>query len=479
MGLNVADVSCVIFYSYPLEASLTSIFRCLEVCCCSRVYVLSSLRRGDEVRDLCSLLNELIDDVEFIPLPIVPDVENSPERISDVINVLRGCDFLRGSKLCFVASAGSRLEVVSLAVLINRSLTDVTYVSFLWGPWVGTYYPFTPKPIQLTHVIHPGIECFMECRELPKWLTKLRKLLSKYGSELPVLRREVLNNQLIINSGLSSKCLSYGGSINSCEGLVIKFRLGSEEVINYELRDYCSWGDVVKATEELSKLVSELCVNYGTNDPKCSLTTTLINASGIRLLIIDDYVGSKELSGWVGYALIDLMRGLSNSVIIDTNVVYAGIHNYLHEDPGIARKLVIPLSTFVEMYEHQVHVGSDIYSNVRAELSKLLINELNYFKPLTKGDVVVTPSEVGIATTKEYIAVTSDRKAFTSLYRWLGREAVLTKSEAVAKVRFRSNEWSRKVSYSYYALTQLKALSKLLKPTMNRFRASLDVITSK
>ena len=470
---SLSNVSCVVFYSYPFEASLTGIFRSLELCCCSRVYVISSLRHRDEVSKLCELLNNLIDGIEFIALPIVPDVENTPERISEVMRVLKGLEALKG-RACFTASAGSRLEVASYSSLIRRSLTDVIYVSFLWGPWVGTYYPFAPKPIQVTHILHPGIESFRECGEGYLRLSKLSRLLSKYFSRLPRLRYEVLSNQLIINAGISSKCIDHEGINCRCGSLVIKLVFKGEELINYELSDYCSWSEVVKSTEELSKEVNELCINYGLGDLRCSLTTTLINVAGIRLLVIDDYVGT-ELSGLKGYSLTDAMELINDYLLIDTNVVYGGIHNYLHENPVLARKVVVPLSTYVEMYEHQVHVGNDSYRVVRAELSKLLINELSYFKPVIKEDVVVTPSEVGIATTKDYIAVTSDRRAFNNLYKWLGRKAILTKSEPVAKVKFKVNEWSRRVSYSYYAVTQLRALSKLLRNIMSKHGIYLEV----
>ncbi len=78
--------------------------------------------------------------VEFKALPIVPNVGSSPELINDEVTKLEGLGLGR-SLACFVVSTGSKLEVASMSLVLNRSYTDVTYISFLWGFLGGTYYP--------------------------------------------------------------------------------------------------------------------------------------------------------------------------------------------------------------------------------------------------------------------------------------------------------------------------------------------------
>ncbi len=467
--------SCIVFYSHPRESSLTAIFRSLEVCCCSRVYVVSSRRRGGEVKELLKVLKRLVPNVEFKALSIIPDVETDPKGISEVIKVLRNEPFIKEST-CFIASAGSRLEVASLSTVIRRELTDIIYVSFLWGPWRGTYYPFTPRPTQVAYVLHPGSELFSECSEGFLRLDGLVELLSM--EDVPVLRGEVLKSQLMINRDLSSKCLSTDGELSNCGRLRVAIRFRGRELVSAEVSDYCSWSDVIKLTEVLSSGADDVMSKYGLGSKEYAIVNTLLNVSGTKLLVIRDSIGS-DLRSYVGKALIELMRGYEGSLLIDTNVIYAGVHNYLHEEPRLASKLVVPLSTYVEMYDHQVHTDNDPYRVLRAEVSKLLINELSHFKPVVRRDVVVTPSEVGIATTKEYVAVTSDRRAFNNLYKLLGREAVLTESVPVAKVEFLSSEFSRRVAYSYYAIAQLRALGKLVSNSVRRLGIDVEVLISK
>ncbi len=462
--------SCVVFYSLPAEASKTAIARSLEICCCDVVYVISTLRHKEEVEALCRTLSKLVRDVEFKSLPVIPDVDRSPELIDEVTgkleNVVRS---FGGRALCFTASAGSRLEVASLSLLLNKELTDVIYISFLWGPWRGSYYPFTPKPVQLAHVLHRGPGTFEACtREVN--LNALSELLR--SEELPKLRREVLKTQLVINSELRSRCLSHGGL--DCPGVSVKVVYKGRECVSVEAENYCSWKDVVKLCTELSRAVDDLCSS--TRDGSlCNVLSTILNTSGIRLLVVDECVG-VDCSEYRNLALADAVGKLNDYVLVDTNVIYQGVHNYLYENPSLANSVLIPLSTYVELYEHQVHVDkSRLRTKVRAELSKLLIEELKYFKLKSEVRATATPSEVGIALIDEGIALTSDGRAYDSLYKWLGRRAVKTKLLSVGEVKFLDSEWGRMVSYGYYALAQLRALSKILGRVLSELGISIQV----
>jgi len=464
-------VSCVVFYSLPVEASKTAIIRGLETCCCEKVYVLSTSRHANQVKELCRLLNRLIRNVEFKALPIIPDVEESPELINEAVIRLKKLGLGR-EPTCFIASAGSRLEVVSMTLILDRSLTDVIYVSFLWGPWGGTYYPFTPKPIQLAHILHPGIEVFNSCT------TRLNVVGLEELLDLSVasrLRREVLKSQLIMNYELNTKCLAYEHSIScKCPKLRVSISYGGRELIGIEISDYCSWNEVIRLCNDLNREVTSLCDSVG-QDTLCSTLSTILNVSGIRLLTVKECMNVKYING-EGMALIDFLRGINDVTIIDTNLIYQGIHNYLYEYPTVSNIVSVPLSTYVELYDHQVHVSqANLYTEVRAELSKLLLDELNHFRPRTEVRATVRPSEVSIALIPEGVAVTSDRRAYERLYKWLGRKSVLTEPRPLSNVRFKSNERSRRVSYAYYSIAQLKALSKLLNSVLRRHRLSIDV----
>jgi len=464
-------VSCIVFYSLPIEASKTAIIRGLEVCCCKKVYVLSTSRHSNEVKELCRLLGRLIGGIEFKALPIIPDVEESPELINEVAVRLKELG-LGKEPACFIASAGSRLEVASMALILDRSLTDVIYVSFLWGPWGGTYYPFTPKPIQLVHILHPGIEAFNSCTTKLN-IRNLEDLLN--SSTTSRLRKEVLKSQLLMNYELNTKCVAHKNDIScKCPKLMVSISYGGRELISIEISDYCSWDEVIKLCSDLNREVTFLCDSVN-QDVLCSTLSTILNVSGIRLLTIKECMNVKCVNT-EGLALIDFLRDINDVIIIDTNLIYQGIHNYLYEHPMASNIVSIPLSTYVELYEHQVHASHmNLYAEVRAELSKLLLTELSYFKPRTEVRATVRPSEVSIALIPEGVAVTSDRKAYERLYKWLGRRSILTEPTSLSDVRFKSNERSRRVSYAYYSIAQLKALSKLLSNVLRKYRLSIDV----
>ncbi len=213
----------IVFYSYPEEASLTAIFRGYEVCSPSRIVILSSRRRGDELRGLVDRIGGVLRGVELDPRAVVPDVDTSLEeipRIADEVrrSVLRD-EGIRSAEICFVASAGSRLEVASISMVLDRERTRVLYVSFLWGPWKGAFYPYTPKPLEIVHEIHGcGTELrqFNAVHEPP-----LRDVLR--ASEL---RRAVLEAQFRFNKDLCcSPCYATIDGVDCrCRGLRIEFR---------------------------------------------------------------------------------------------------------------------------------------------------------------------------------------------------------------------------------------------------------------
>jgi hypothetical protein len=50
----------VVFYSVPVEASLSALFRSLEVCGGDRVFVVSTARRGSDAREVVSRVGQSV-----------------------------------------------------------------------------------------------------------------------------------------------------------------------------------------------------------------------------------------------------------------------------------------------------------------------------------------------------------------------------------------------------------------------------------
>ena len=115
------------------------------------------------------------------------------------------------------------------------------------------------------------------------------------------------------------------------------------------------------------------------------------------------------------------------------------------------------------------------YIKVRAELSKILFDELKYFRLKSEVRTTARLSEVGIALINEGIALTSDSRAYDSLYKWLTGKPVKTKLLSINEVKFLTNKWGRRVSYGHNALAQLRTLSKVLSRVLNELDLSIQV----
>ena len=239
----------LVFYSYPEESSLTAIFRGIEVCKPNKVVIMTSHRRCDDVRTLIDKLRKYYEgeSIEFLDYCSIPDVETSLSQIPSVIDRLRPLIKELEDDVYVVASAGSRLELASLSMIIDRSRTEVLYISFLFGPWSGTYYPYTPKPLQIVHEIHPlGKEL------IPGPYPRIRshgELLQQTTS----LRKAVLSTQYTINQLISdSRCIGTTDGIEcSCRGMDIRIFSGGVPKLDIHINDYCSYDEVVDKVIEL------------------------------------------------------------------------------------------------------------------------------------------------------------------------------------------------------------------------------------
>ncbi len=445
----------LIFYSFPIEASLTAIVRGIEVAKPNRVFIVASYRRCEEVSYIVNVLKNSYNDIEFVLRCSIPDVETSIEDIPKVIDVMKNLVNEIDDDIYFVASSGSRLEIASISMVLDRAKTEVLYISFIWGPWKGAFYPYTPKPLEIVHEIHPMDRGF-KLGSLPNGEV-LVKLL---GISIPRLRRETLFEQYGLNKHYSdSLCIATRDGIDcSCRGIEIGIMHGSSKKVDIEIYNYCSHEKVV---EGVSKLCEDLLDLEG-RIPEDVYSSLLLLAriSGVCILCVDEYEHDNQLKNVI---FIDAIRKLSRVVAIDTNIMYFGLQNQIYEDLEIFRRyLILPLCLYLEAYEHQAQ-GAKPYHKLRSAISSLLIEELNYWNFIRDDSIFHRPCEVGLAVTSRnrYIVATGDRKAYQRLFKMVGVESILATTRPINKIVFMQNEVSRKISYAYYALAQLKALTKI------------------
>jgi hypothetical protein len=247
MGVSqgVGSRCVVVFYSVPVEASLSALFRSLEVCGGDRVFVVSTARRGSDAREVVSMFGQSVG-VGAEPAPVFPDEDTAqPVEISRAVDIVKsvagGCE-----EVCVDVSSGSRLEVAAaVAAFTQLGSAKIFYTSFAWGPWKGLFYPLTPKPIQRVYFLAPRRGSLKPSTAVFQASAGDLLALAFAGSEL---RRRVAEAQYNTNKQLDSLCYADSEGFEcSCMGLEAVVYTGSAPAIRGEARDYCSWSDAVNA----------------------------------------------------------------------------------------------------------------------------------------------------------------------------------------------------------------------------------------
>ena len=98
MGVSqgVGSRCVVVFYSVPVEASLSALFRSLEVCGGDRVFIVSTARRGSDAREVVSRVGQSVG-VGAEPAPVFLDEDTAqPVEISRAVDIVKsvvgGCE---------------------------------------------------------------------------------------------------------------------------------------------------------------------------------------------------------------------------------------------------------------------------------------------------------------------------------------------------------------------------------------------------
>ncbi len=440
------------FVSYPIEASISAVARGIEILEeLEGVAIVSTSAWIDKVRALV----EAIESVglraraytEF-PDPLVNprgfSMDSASSYVKKVMSEL-------GGEACIAVSSGSRLEVaISVAEALGQ---PILYVSFGWGPWNGSFYPYTPRPIEIAYLAKGA-----RARERvePSIVEKLGKAFEGLLGErkVPRLRRLALSTQLEMNAAIPSPLVDgYGGE---CPSLKIKVGTKRGSCIA-TASSYCDPSEVVKAVSEVGKcLLEESGKSFdsltGSRDPVTSLATTVAEVSGI-LLLVDE---NNEL-------FVDSLpkfRASCSEVDVDTNVVFGGLHAQLYDKPSSVRDLLLPACVDLEIYRKLVEArGRE--ELLEATLGQLALEEVKSFGLPRDLEASSVPCEASLYVSKHSIA-TADRRAFERL---LSSKpcAKLLRLAPISEARMEPGYELRKASYAYYAVAQLGAIAKLFK----------------
>ena len=69
---------------------------------------------------------------------------------------------------------------------------------------------------------------------------------------------------------------------------------------------------------------------------------------------------------------------------------------------------------------------------------------------------------IALARKSDRLCITSDRNAYEKLFKTVKVGGILAKPSTIKETRFLKHEASRRTSYAYYAIAQLRALANRL-----------------
>ncbi|MCS7110926.1 MAG: hypothetical protein RMI45_05140 [Ignisphaera sp.] len=452
------DCAVVICLSDPIEAFLTALFRCLEVFGCSHVLVLTTRSRERDAVLLIDAARSLLPSwVEVGVKPVFPE----PTDLSSLEGLVEGLWRLvrdLGRRVVIATFSGSRLEVSSTVLAASRAREDVVlvYTPFFWGPWSGLFYPFTPKPLEPVAILHPDAETVLRAfpHVSPSAPVQERGegLLNTLGGGASQLRRLIARSQLRLNTSYATSSVVHPVDMRCC-GLKISLYINGAERASVEIRDYCSYGEVIDAVDGLGQQVLDLSQAPLSEEVRRSVEL-LAKFSSILLLTAEECTFS--CGDPRGLLLIDFLATLQRNegVLVDTNVIYSSLHTQLYE---YRAALEVPLCAYVELLRHRTHYREG-YGELRSAVAQLAIDEIKALALPMNHTASQEPCEVGIALANR-AAITCDHTAYTQLFQTLGARAVLAAPRSLKQVRFARREDARRAAYAYYAVAQLRAIA--------------------
>ncbi|HIQ29593.1 MAG TPA: hypothetical protein EYH45_03415 [Candidatus Caldiarchaeum subterraneum] len=212
-----------------------------------------------------------------------------------------------------VVSPASRRGAASLAMACIARLSgrkmDITHVHFHWGEWGGLAYPYTPRRLEpVVSMYAGGREFSQEIRNAAEHTVNLEDNESpRWGMKLPPLRRCIAELARRINVKNNSPYRKPSTTTPEAK-ILVEAKIADKEAVAeanlYNINDIASL--LSKISEKILKVNNE------------------------HLHEILAWSGCAELKGtkYKPLEAIDLREPYkSREIIIDTNMLYFGIHN--------------------------------------------------------------------------------------------------------------------------------------------------------
>jgi len=345
---------------YSLDSLISSILRGVEEYGANVVYLVYTRRVAEEARRLAEKAREIIGCVEFVEREVCDWIEGSKEgcnttqRLRRVIvdEAMKRCG--ERNVVVIISPASRRLAAAASLASLPQSLKDTTastpteaevaHVDFYWGPWTGSTYPFVPRGLEPVIRLHPANAIAPEPARLGKECGKsVAEPQSEKGGggctlpngrRLPPIACGVARLARLLNLGGGRYYVDPGGgAVSGCApsggGAALDVKIAvAKGAINgrpsfrecFKVSDLCDADAVKDAVEAAVRCIfNEIALPLESEkDPDKSKVWQLVMYTGLVPPIIE-WPGELK-----GERLSDALKG--GSVIIDTNMAYAGIH---------------------------------------------------------------------------------------------------------------------------------------------------------
>ncbi len=345
---------------YSLDSLISSILRGVEEYRANVVYLVYTRRVASEAKRLAEAVRGIVDCVEFVEREICDWIEGSSEgcnttqKLRKIIvdEAMARCG--ERNVVVTISPASRRLAAAASLASLPQSPKDTTastateaevaHVDFYWGPWTGSTYPFVPRGLEPVIRIHPANAISQSPAVLGKTCGKAvaepqsdkagGACTLPNGYKLPPIACGVARLARLLNlQGGRYYVDPGGGVVAECRGrdggpaLDVKIavtRGGFNAKPSYSdcfrVQNLCDADSVKRAVEAAVRCIyNEIALPVESEkEPDKSKVWQMVMYTGLVPPIVEEPESLK------GLRLSDALNG--GSVLIDTNMAYAGIH---------------------------------------------------------------------------------------------------------------------------------------------------------
>jgi hypothetical protein len=419
--------------------------------------------------------------------------------------------------LIIVVSPASRLQAAAMGLSVSydkawerrevnvRNFT-VVHVSFHFGPWTGLQYPYVPRGLQPLTEVHPGaMKAEPGTRTVPSRAPALRVEAEQWGhsctgdtgpgrlvhpiaasGSLPPLRCLIAETARRINEKVLSafRHLETWDAIPAMK-VAVEISLGGARSISHEATiplggfgDQSNLERLERGLRSLADILSRIA-----GQPGLRRLSSLVAWTGVAALRASlSSAGSKPM------AMVD------GPVIVDTNLIYAGIHVYAW-DPRLRGRILLPECAVNEVERAYAEALKELKGGGRpsdkaisAGLAYLALEELRAagakMIPSPPGPCDTSIPKIDAVILRDSIVATSDSGAYrfwmhhpsSRIVRDVAQVSWYRGSTVYEALRERPRE---AVAYSVYAAIQSLIALCLLEGLTGSVKLAVNVEASK